>query len=139
MPSLWPGARGFGGLCLERVHRCSRLSSLGKEISKNRHRLWPNEFISTRLPKRVLEIQGDRVLLRENLGSMHRYACLSHCWGKSALAAQLTHATMESLKCGLSIQALPKTFQEAVQMCVTMDLQFFWIDSLCRTVFKHNA
>ncbi|KAH7386841.1 heterokaryon incompatibility protein-domain-containing protein, partial [Phaeosphaeria sp. MPI-PUGE-AT-0046c] len=59
------------------------------------------------------------------------YACLSHCWGKTGAALQLRKTTFESLKHGVAVEKLPKTFREAMKICKELGIRFIWIDALC--------
>ena len=58
------------------------------------------------------------------------YVTLSHCWG-NVQPIRLTRTTEASLRTGLPVQRLPKTFKEAVHVCRELGVQYIWIDSLC--------
>jgi hypothetical protein len=60
----------------------------------------------------------------------HGYLTLSHCWGKAQVTT-LTLETEPNLRAGISTQALPKTFRDAIYVCDQLDQQYLWIDSLC--------
>jgi hypothetical protein len=83
------------------------------------------------LPKRIIEIDGDYAYLRESNELRASYACLSHCWGKTGAALQLTNATINSLNRGIMKQLLPKTFRDALEICRQLDIRFLWIDAIC--------
>ncbi|KAF2625818.1 HET-domain-containing protein [Macroventuria anomochaeta] len=83
------------------------------------------------MPKRILQITGDCVSLREGLEGRARYACLSHCWGVDGLAFKLVKSNRDVLCRGIPIADLPKTFRDAVQACTQLNLEFLWIDGLC--------
>ncbi|KAF2734977.1 HET-domain-containing protein, partial [Polyplosphaeria fusca] len=83
------------------------------------------------LPKRILEIEGDKLLLREDRTEPAHYACLSHCWGANGPQQRLTHGSYEIHKEGLIIEILPPTFYDAVQLCKRLHLRYIWIDALC--------
>ncbi|KAH6625472.1 heterokaryon incompatibility protein-domain-containing protein [Boeremia exigua] len=83
------------------------------------------------LPKRILEIYGSRVVLRERLASKDSYICLSHCWGSKGVTFRLESSTIQMLKASVSISALPKTFRDAVLVCLRLGFRFLWIDALC--------
>ncbi|KAJ8113563.1 hypothetical protein OPT61_g4331 [Boeremia exigua] len=82
-------------------------------------------------PKRVLEIKDGKVFLREHLAPGIRYACLSHCWGPQGVAIKLNRHTLDTFKCGYNSLELPKTFQDAVQVCERLNIPNLWIDALC--------
>ncbi|KAF8860218.1 HET-domain-containing protein [Acephala macrosclerotiorum] len=58
------------------------------------------------------------------------YITLSHCWGRKELI-RLTSLTYPSLAEGLPAEALPRTFQDAINVTRSLGVSFIWIDSLC--------
>lgn len=80
---------------------------------------------------RILEIQDTHLKLVPAKPG-HRYACLSHCWGKAQSVVKTTRATLE-VYCtsGVSLADLPKTFRDAVRICCKLNISCIWIDSLC--------
>jgi hypothetical protein len=84
------------------------------------------------LPKRVLQVQGHRVYLRETHGFEANYICLRHCWGKFGAALQLRKGRLDLFKNGIHKSHLPKTFEDAVDICSKLGVQFLWIDALCK-------
>jgi len=89
------------------------------------------------LPKRLLELTNGRVVLREDAADKkHPYAFLSHCWGPSPRHPESTilktkQATLERFKFEVPWDQLTKTFQDAIDICRKLDIDFLWIDSLC--------
>jgi hypothetical protein len=59
-----------------------------------------------------------------------RYAALSHCWGKTQ-TIKLQSDTRGEFERGIEVMSLPKSYQEAVLVCLKLDIGFIWIDSLC--------
>ena len=59
-----------------------------------------------------------------------QYMSLSHCWGHSQ-PLRLLKKLFQSLKEGISIHDLPKSFLEAMETVRRLGCQFIWIDSLC--------
>lgn len=95
----------------------------------------------TRWPKRVLALEESlngevSVTLMETQDSgvqmkdMDDYAALSHCWGSSQTCITTT-SNLEARKAGIPWEALPKTFQDAIQIVLRLDIKYIWIDSLC--------
>ncbi|KAI4645219.1 hypothetical protein J4E93_006019 [Alternaria ventricosa] len=86
------------------------------------------------LPARVLDIRGStphRVALYEPTGEeLGRYAALSYVWGESSPFAT-TRINIEANKKGIDVEALPKTFQDAILIAREMGIGYVWIDSLC--------
>ncbi|KAF2652568.1 HET-domain-containing protein, partial [Lophiostoma macrostomum CBS 122681] len=58
------------------------------------------------------------------------YTCLSHCWGRTRPFIT-TKANLEKNRQGIPWEALPKTFQDAVDITRSLGFQYVWIDSLC--------
>jgi len=85
------------------------------------------------LPKRILKITADYICLREDCKGSAKYACVSHCWGPEGPAIKLTSHTVKSLTQSYAISELPKTFQDAVQVCQYLGISYIWIDALCES------
>ncbi|KAF4495713.1 heterokaryon incompatibility [Fusarium agapanthi] len=59
-----------------------------------------------------------------------KYAALSHCWG-SVQPLTLNTNTAQQLYEGISIEAFPRTFQDAFWVTQKLEIPYLWIDSLC--------
>jgi hypothetical protein len=86
------------------------------------------------LPTRLIDVGGTAdplVRLREHTlpTARVRYVALSHCWGEFQ-PATLTKSTAESLKNGITVASLPKSFQDAILVTRSMRCEFLWIDAL---------
>ncbi|EWY89974.1 hypothetical protein FOYG_07612 [Fusarium oxysporum NRRL 32931] len=79
---------------------------------------------------RLLDLSNGTLVLRENLGQILRYACLSHCWGKIKIVKTTTQ-TIGSFKTEVPLDQLSKTFRDAVDICRSLGIIYLWIDSLC--------
>jgi len=86
----------------------------------------------TPLPKRILEIEGTHVYLRERVNKTAMYACLSHCWGATGPAIRLEKTSFARLREGIIIDQLPETFAHAAQLCKRLGISFLWIDACCK-------
>ncbi|KAE9377509.1 hypothetical protein N431DRAFT_434738 [Stipitochalara longipes BDJ] len=62
--------------------------------------------------------------------SSEPYLTLSHCWGGME-PIQLTAENEVSLRAGVSIDYLPKTFRDAIYITKRFSVSYLWIDSLC--------
>ncbi|KAI1211173.1 HET-domain-containing protein [Annulohypoxylon truncatum] len=90
-------------------------------------------------PTRLLELRqtGDekffRLVYREELDSTERYVTLSHCWGPGPpeTKLRLLKSTIDGLRNGLSVDILPKTFQNAFEVIARLKVRYIWIDRLC--------
>ncbi|KAK4194081.1 heterokaryon incompatibility protein-domain-containing protein [Triangularia verruculosa] len=92
-------------------------------------------------PKRVINVGDfDKLTLDEEQLQGKDYLALSHCWGlpedkdeaekQKNLFCTTTKNYKERLQ-GFSINELPKTFQDAVQVTRALQKQYLWIDALC--------
>ncbi|KFA45827.1 hypothetical protein S40293_09656, partial [Stachybotrys chartarum IBT 40293] len=87
-----------------------------------------------RLPTRVLDLgppdgsHEPRLLITDGISA--KYAALSHCWGKHRLLTTVTGNLAEHCKM-MKLDALPKTFRDAIGIVRSLDIRYLWIDSLC--------
>ncbi|TGO43254.1 hypothetical protein BHYA_0002g00590 [Botrytis hyacinthi] len=87
------------------------------------------------LPSRVIDVGSgnDRDIPHLHIskeGEMGNWATLSHCWGK--ISSHVTNVT--NLDCrviSISIQELPPTLKDAIEVTRRMGLKYLWIDSIC--------
>lgn len=102
-----------------------RCMALQGERTSNRH-----------LPTRLLRIEQEEGLLHVKLcDSAHinpavLYTTLSHVWGTS-VPLVLNCETIGKLVHGITVDSLPQTFRDAVDLTASLSLQYLWIDSLC--------
>ncbi|KAL3605344.1 hypothetical protein FPOAC2_00287 [Fusarium poae] len=111
---------GVGQAALDWVHSCNT----------NHPGCRPHDSLYR--PTRLLKILNNEVVklihtLDEATGN---YAALSHCWGKTQ-TIKLHSDTKDLLEHGIEIVSLPKSYQEAILVCLKLDIAFIWIDSLC--------
>ena len=59
-----------------------------------------------------------------------KYLTLSHCWGNS-VGFKLTYSTIDTLRSGVPVQGLTKTFKDAISITRRLGYRYIWIDSLC--------
>jgi hypothetical protein len=91
---------------------------------------------SPKLPRRVLDLRGNRIKLRETTPADDgaRYACLSHCWGTPSteiLRVSTTPATLVRYYKDIPYKVLQPTFRDAVSFTRKLGIPFLWIDSFC--------
>ena len=90
----------------------------------------------TWLPTRLLALETTgseakvQVIEPRNGSSQLEYMALSHCWGLKPILT-LTAQTANSLKQGVPVALLPRTFRDALDVIAWFDIQYIWIDSLC--------
>lgn len=87
-----------------------------------------------KFPARVLDVGSSKdscdKLIHITEDFRGPYVALSHCWGTGRhLVTEKNN--IESHKRGISLQHLPKTFQDAVILTKHIGLRYLWIDSLC--------
>src|ERR1700712_4809159 len=86
---------------------------------------------TSQLPKRIIDLTGGSISLREHFTDITFYACLSHCWGPSDHVTKTTSANLDEYKCAIPEANLTKSFRDAVDICRRLNIDFLWIDSLC--------
>ncbi|KAK4441926.1 heterokaryon incompatibility protein-domain-containing protein [Podospora aff. communis PSN243] len=59
-----------------------------------------------------------------------KYATLSHCWGDH-LSCTTTTGNLRERFSGIPWADIPKTFRDAIQYCIELDITYLWVDSLC--------
>lgn len=84
------------------------------------------------LPSRLLALENGTISLcvTAHLNRDTQYATLSHCWGPLEFTT-LTRENMTKYQQEIPLDALCKTFQEAIFIARALDLTYLWIDSLC--------
>jgi hypothetical protein len=97
---------------------------------------------ATSLPRRVLDVlsedgsKGIRLHEADFNEDERRYEfgeflTLSHCWGSGRNVLKTTTKSLQSHKNSISWAALPRTFQDAVNLTRALGFRWLWIDSLC--------
>ena len=66
----------------------------------------------------------------ESHDHQYDYLALSHSWGANP-TLRTTLDTLEKLKKGISLEKLPRTFQDAIHITRRLGFRYLWIDSLC--------
>ncbi|TLD14262.1 uncharacterized protein PgNI_04412 [Pyricularia grisea] len=69
--------------------------------------------------------------------SLGPYASLSYIWGGQE-SMRLTSNNIASFRQGIEGTLLPKTFQEAIQVCQHFSIRYIWIDALCILQDSHE-
>lgn len=86
------------------------------------------------LPTRVIDVGAPdgvkRCRLHDSTGEHENYVTLSHCWGQLKILTT-TKKNLRQHTNGIDVDALPKTFQDAIQMTRHLGVRYLWIDSLC--------
>jgi hypothetical protein len=86
---------------------------------------------SSYLPKRILEIRGYKMVLRESPSRLE-LCLLEPLFGPPAEILKTTTATLDDFKQEIiPWDKLTKTFQDAIDTCRRLGIDFIWIDSLC--------
>ncbi|KAK7923559.1 hypothetical protein PG985_007630 [Apiospora marii] len=112
---------------------CFNLARLWLQDCEANHKLCKLSSESN-LPKRFLAISKGaaqpEIRLVTDSCLQGRYAALSHCWGKLNFLC-LTTDNLDRFGQNIPWRFLPKTFQDAIKVCLEMGLFNIWIDSLC--------
>lgn len=83
-------------------------------------------------PKRLLDLNGQSVILRENFQPT-RYACLSHCWGVNSEVTKTTTNNVNEFMTNIPWDQLTATFREAITICRRLGISYLWIVSMHRS------
>ncbi|KAH8897269.1 HET-domain-containing protein [Thozetella sp. PMI_491] len=90
----------------------------------------PVPFAPLRLVSVGLDGNPPRLVRGDRQEGAVEYATLSHCWG-GALPIRTTKAAVAEFSSAIPIQALPRTFTDAIQLARDLAIPFIWIDALC--------
>jgi hypothetical protein len=96
----------------------------------------------TTLPSRVLDVYSQiasGLALCETHGKPGRYAALSHVWGHTNNPFVTTIANIETLKKGIDITQMPKTYRDAVTLSRKLGIRYLWIDAVWSVNLINNA
>jgi hypothetical protein len=79
-----------------------------------------------------LELRETRLI---NKAAVVTYVALSHCWGRLSDEQKKAYCTTrdnytDRLK-GIAMDALPKTFRDAIRVTRELRQEYLWIDVLC--------
>ncbi|KAI0872387.1 heterokaryon incompatibility protein-domain-containing protein [Hypoxylon argillaceum] len=92
------------------------------------------------LPTRLISVREKDSKIVRLLETQHsyispdrRYIALSHPWGDGSEHNHYctTKLSLPNHKIGIPINALPNTFQNAIEVTRQLGVQYLWIDSLC--------
>ncbi|KAE9374043.1 HET-domain-containing protein [Stipitochalara longipes BDJ] len=91
---------------------------------------WSNDCI---LPTRLIDV-GDSPSSTPRLvatnGVARAWLTLSHCWG-GQLPLATTLETLEERMEGISMDRLPPTFRDAIEITRKLGFRYIWIDTFC--------
>ena len=108
----------------------------------SQHKACGEERDTAFLPNRLVEVNEVEGQLQPRLVSTSdwsadmrglNYFALSYCWGtgRGKTVAKTTRDTLLPFHDGISMEALPKTFRDAMQVVRSLGYSYIWIDSLC--------
>lgn len=84
-------------------------------------------------PSRMININSTTntpVLCSWTTENHQPYVALSHCWG-GQIPGQTTKANKAQRQQQMTMEELPKTFTDAIQITVELGYKYIWIDALC--------
>ncbi|CZR51356.1 uncharacterized protein PAC_01231 [Phialocephala subalpina] len=84
------------------------------------------------LPTRVSDVtkEGSDPFLKETKGAYGKYVTLSHRW-PDVLISQTTTKSLNNNHRAIALADMPSPFQDTVDVCRKLGIQYLWIDSLC--------
>lgn len=71
------------------------------------------------------------LVLDEDVPNNVKYLTLSYCWGPNPTFIRLCQENLLQFRKCISIQDLPLTFREAIQVANELGIVYLWIDALC--------
>ncbi|KAF1349442.1 HET-domain-containing protein, partial [Lizonia empirigonia] len=91
--------------------------------------------LSDTQPARLLDLNPfpaskDIRLVHTRDTDVEAYATLSYCWG-SMNPLVLKKENYELLKSQIQLEDLPRTVQEAIEVCRALSMRYLWVDALC--------
>ncbi|KAI1370377.1 HET-domain-containing protein [Hypoxylon crocopeplum] len=103
------------------------------------HPLCKDQALPGFSPTRLLELgtmgaeKTFRLVHRGEFNPEERYVTLSHCWGPAPAEEKLrlVVSCMSTLRSGLPIHSLPRTFRHAFAITERLCVRYIWIDRLC--------
>jgi len=106
-------------------------------VTSSGHALCRERILDRVIPTRLIRIPQEFEALHlcstEDIDDRAtiKYAALSHCWGTEKVPFKTTRANLSDMRTRIPFDALGKTFQDAVESCCRLGLEYLWIDSLC--------
>jgi hypothetical protein len=67
----------------------------------------------------------------EKTPGLIRYAALSHCWGSGSLLYKTTKLNSAAHRKGIQTTSLPRTFQDAIRITITLGIRYLCVNALC--------
>ncbi|KAI1149557.1 heterokaryon incompatibility protein-domain-containing protein [Nemania diffusa] len=125
--------RAFPGLKLAPVEHTASARSMEQlkewlRVCTETHKCYATE--DPILPTRVVQVTDDQIRVVDTAGRKGQYMTLSHKWGDDE-EFRLTRFNMDFMKDTIPWDAVPKTYQEAIQVTRRLGIKYIWIDSLC--------
>ncbi|KAL7925629.1 HET domain-containing protein [Trichoderma austrokoningii] len=133
-PCPWPLFKPSSGISKDKSHLAEQVSTWINDCERDHKDCRVSH--APILPKRVVQIVPDKIgtlkvrLVEPKPLTESRYACLSHCWGKTQILRAVS-GNIEKLKNEIPWNSLSKTFQDAIDFSRTIGIEYLWIDSLC--------
>ncbi|KAJ8108701.1 hypothetical protein OPT61_g7989 [Boeremia exigua] len=96
---------------------------------------WCRKRLGELLPARLLDLNAfsdceDLQLVLTSKVGKQAYATLSYRWGDHTTVTLRTENYTEFLSC-IRYDSLPKTIQDAVEICRRLSIRYLWVDALC--------
>ncbi|PMD22332.1 HET-domain-containing protein [Hyaloscypha hepaticicola] len=95
----------------------------------------PDALSPFQKPRRLLRLEKGEVdpvvTLVDAQGIDSTYTALSHCWGSTNIPKTTSMCVDQYMLEGLPFSILTKTFRDAIDVTLRLQIQYIWIDSLC--------
>jgi hypothetical protein len=85
------------------------------------------------MPKRLLRIDPtSNIVYVTATTQTQEYALLSYCWGGNQ-DIKTTSSTLEAQEHGIQVGTLPCTIRDAIKITRELNLDYLWVDALCKS------
>lgn len=118
-PTLW---RQWMRICSENHGQC--------RLGGGNRTFCPKRLVEVIPDKRTGTLSWKLTIWERPNPSPPEYLTLSHCWG-STLHTCLTKQNISSFMAASPAAGLPKTYQDAMSVTLSLGYRYLWIDSLC--------
>ncbi|KAF4334821.1 heterokaryon incompatibility [Fusarium beomiforme] len=83
------------------------------------------------LPKRALDVRGEKVNLCYTEGQCGNYTALSYRWGPPEETLRTIDSNISDMMSGIELPSFPKLLQDAITLTRRLDIRYIWVDALC--------
>ncbi|OJJ76894.1 hypothetical protein ASPBRDRAFT_219208 [Aspergillus brasiliensis CBS 101740] len=85
------------------------------------------------MPRRLIYVgdRGAKPVLVDRPDEVSPYCALSYCWGSTQANLKTTKETLMKHYHHIDKDHMPKTMQDAVEVCWRLGIRYLWVDAIC--------